>query len=142
MKSAPEDAAIGSLFLPHAPSSVYDARHAVRSDLARAGVPAPVRDNTVLVLSEIFSNALKHARPLDSGKVELVWQVTDECVRVEVSDGGAPTRPRAVAAPTTAVGGRGLGIVRDLTVDWGVDEEPARTTVWAVVPRAIDRPHG
>jgi anti-sigma regulatory factor (Ser/Thr protein kinase) len=140
--TAPREVPAGELLLPHTPSSVYDARHAVRRDLAEHGIPAPVRDNTVLVLSEIVSNALKHARPLDSGKVALAWEVTDDGVRVAVSDGGSPTRPRPQPPSTSSTGGRGLGIVRDLTVAWGVEEEGSHTTVWAVVPRVVQLPPG
>jgi two-component sensor histidine kinase len=70
-----------------------------------------VRDNAVLVVSEIFSNALKHARPLEAGRVSLAWQVMADAVRVEVSDGGASTRPALGAGRPSSTGGRGLGIV-------------------------------
>jgi len=134
------DAVTSTLLFPHAPMSVYDARQAVRRDLVDHGVPAPACDAAVLVVSEILSNALKHARPLQSGlqsgKVALSWAVGDDAVRVAVRDGGSPTRPRLGTAPASATGGRGLSIVRELADDWGVSDEAGETVVWAVVPCA------
>jgi hypothetical protein len=42
----------------------------------------------------------------------------------------------------TAVGGRGLDIVRQLSVGWGVREDGGHVTVWATLPSAVVRPAG
>ena len=117
--------------LPHVHASAKDGRTALRHDLADRGVPVAVSDAAVLVVSELVSNAVRHARPLPSGKVELAWAVDDGGVTVLVRDGGSATRPRAYPLTRSATGGRGLGIVDAVAQDWGVDEEHSRTTVWA-----------
>jgi two-component sensor histidine kinase len=91
-------------------------------------------DDAVLVLSEILSNALKHARPLDSGKVRVSWNVRGGALELEVTDGGGATRPHPARPSLSALGGRGLGIVSSLVADWGVRQMPGETTVWAVLP--------
>ena len=48
-------------------------------------------DDAVLVLSEVMSNALRHARPVGSGKVKVAWDVRAGAVEIEVTDGGGAT---------------------------------------------------
>lgn len=57
-------------------------------------------------------------------------------VRVAVTDGGGPTRPRPASPSLTARGGRGLAIVTNLSQEWGVTEgvRSQEVTVWAVLP--------
>jgi two-component sensor histidine kinase len=89
----------------------------------------------MLVLSELVSNAVRHAAPLPTGEIVVRWQVQDECLHVEITDGGAGTRPHASVAALSAVGGRGLDIVRAVSAQWGVTEGEGSVTVWAEVPR-------
>jgi len=127
------DVDVATVLLPHATTSVGAARAQVQRDLVARGIPADLVDNTVLVVSEIVSNALKHARPLRDGKVRVSWSARPDAVALEVTDGGGATRPRLTPAPVTAGAGRGLTVVRRLSRDWGVREATAETTVWAVV---------
>lgn len=64
------------------------------------------------------------------------WAVgADGLLKVEVTDGGGPTRPRPSSPSLTAHGGRGLGIVGSLALRWGVrDDAPGEVTVWALLP--------
>ncbi|GIH93834.1 ATP-binding protein [Planobispora siamensis] len=121
------------VMLPYAPSSVAVARQCLSSDLQEWGVYETAIDDAVLVVSELLSNALRHAHPLPSGQVKVSWRWTDGHVEVAVSDGGATTEPRAGRASLSALGGRGLGIVEYLADRWGVRHEGETTTVWAVV---------
>ncbi|WP_435172620.1 ATP-binding protein [Actinacidiphila sp. bgisy145] len=50
--------------LPHGPAGVAEARRRLRTDLYARGVPEPVVDDAVLILSELISNSCRHARPL------------------------------------------------------------------------------
>ncbi|WUH92305.1 ATP-binding protein [Streptomyces sp. NBC_00433] len=63
------------------------------------------------------------------------WAIgTDGLLKVEVTDGGGPTRPRPSSPSLTAHGGRGLGIVGNLALRWGVrDDAPGEVTVWALL---------
>ncbi|RJK94837.1 ATP-binding protein [Vallicoccus soli] len=134
MRTASEGVVLTSTVLvPFTASSVGAARRELSSELRARHVPEHVVDDAVLVLSEILSNALKHARPLPSGRLRVRWTTTPRSVQVAVTDGGAPTRPHAGTSTMSATGGRGLGIVDDLASDWGVLDEAGTITVWAVV---------
>jgi hypothetical protein len=71
-----------------------------------------------------------------SGGIRAGWAIgADGLLKVEVTDGGGPTRPRPSSPSLTAHGGRGLGIVGNLALRWGVrDDAPGEVTVWALLP--------
>lgn len=121
-------------------ASVAEVREAVALDLARGSGRDELTSNVicdvVLVLSELVSNAVKHARPLASGGIRVTWSVQPSAVMVSVTDGGATTRPRVQAVSPSGTGGRGLSIVSDVCSDWGLSEAPGELTVWAVLGRA------
>jgi anti-sigma regulatory factor (Ser/Thr protein kinase) len=89
--------------------------------------------DAALVVSELLSNAIRHARPLPGASLQVAWAVDDESVEVAVSDGGAPTRPHPGHASVSSLGGRGLDIVEYLARTWGVRTDPAGLTVWAIL---------
>ncbi|XNL82752.1 ATP-binding protein [Actinomadura madurae] len=129
--------------LPHAPSSVAVARKRLSSELADSGVYESIVDDASVIVSELISNALRHARPLPSGQVRVCWLRRGDLLELEVSDGGAMTEPRRGPGTLSSLGGRGLGIVEALSEGWGVRHEDGSTTVWAVLraPRSPDA-HG
>ena len=97
------------------------------------------RDNAMLLLSEIVTNAIRHAH----GETILISiTVVDHHLRAEVHDESAslPT-PR----PWDETGGLGLTLIDQLSDRWGVDEHQGDgKTVWFVMgdsdPRPSDRP--
>jgi len=121
--------------VPHERSSVRVVRHHFADQMTAAGVPPEDREDAMLVLSELVSNAVKHAAALPDGQISVSWQVEDDELRLEVTDGGAATRPNASVAVLSAMGGRGLDIVRTVSNHWGVTEAEGTVTVWAEVPR-------
>jgi anti-sigma regulatory factor (Ser/Thr protein kinase) len=121
--------------VPHERTGVRIARHAFADQLEAAGVPEEDRDDAILVLSELVSNAVKHAAPLPSGEITVRWAVADDLLHIEITDGGAGTRPHASVAALSSLGGRGLDIVRTVSTQWGVTEGDGSVTVWAEVPR-------
>ncbi|MFO7252891.1 MAG: ATP-binding protein [Actinomycetes bacterium] len=121
------------VLLPYAPSSVAVARQRLSADLRARGIFAADADDAVLVMSELLSNALRHAHPLPSGQVRVAWEFSGENVEVRVTDGGAATAPRAGRATLSSLGGRGLSIVEYLAERWGVHYDDDGTTVWAVL---------
>jgi len=125
---------MGSVLIPHAPASVAVARQRLAADLDAAGVVGTAVGDVVLVVSELLSNAIRHAQPLPGARVQVAWAVDDGSVEVAVSDGGAPTRPYPAHASVSALGGRGLDIVEYLARTWGVRADPQGLTVWAVLP--------
>ncbi len=129
-----------SIGVPHERTGVRLARHAFADQVSAAGIDDEARDDAMLVLSELVSNAVKHAAPLPSGEITVRWSVDDEVLHLEITDGGASTRPRAGVAALSALGGRGLDIVRSVSRHWGVTESEGSVTVWAEVPRGATRP--
>ncbi|MFF9849138.1 ATP-binding protein [Streptomyces litmocidini] len=129
-----------SMAVPHGPAGVGEARHRMRDELYRSGVSESVVDDAVLILSELLSNACRYGRPLNhaergEGDVRAAWRVDPGGgLRVEVTDGGGPTRPVPSTPSVTARGGRGLNIIGALSQDWGVrDSATGEVTVWVVV---------
>ena len=101
-----------------------------REDVVRALVDA--LDETAVVVSELLGNAVRHAQPLDDGRLLLRWQVRGGVVDVEVTDGGSRHEVRPLRPTEMSVHGRGLRIVRHLAHEWGVVEDAhGNRTVWA-----------
>jgi anti-sigma regulatory factor (Ser/Thr protein kinase) len=124
-----------SVTVPHERSSVRAARHALAAELAANGIGTSMRDDAVLVLSELVSNAIKHAAPLASGQISVCWSIRQDRLHLEITDGGGQTRPKAAVAAVSSLGGRGLDIVRTICSAWGVTEDGDAVTVWADLPR-------
>ena len=122
------------LLLPFAASSVGVARRRLVSDLITADIYDSAVCDVALVISELFSNALRHAAPLPGAKIRVAWRIDTGCVRVSVTDGGAQTVPELGEPTQGATGGRGLRIVEKLSTRWGTSAGEEGTTVWAEVP--------
>ena len=122
--------------LPYAASSVGVARRRLIDTLTEAGVCELAACDAGLVLSELISNALRHATPLPDGVVKVAWGLRDDCIEIAVSDGGGPTVPMVTRPAPNALGGRGLGIVDRLALRWGAftQQDGTETTVWAELP--------
>jgi histidine kinase-like protein len=113
--------------LAFAPGSLDVARHLV----AAACADSPVARHSAeaeLVVSELVSNALRHADP----PLRLVVAVRGAGVHVVVRDASA-TPPRRRTG-TACFGPRGLRLVEAFTTQWGSTPVPGGKTVWAIVP--------
>ena len=122
------------VLLPHAPSSVVAARWHITSQLHEAGVVSPAIGDATLVVSELLTNAILHARPLPGAQVLVAWALRERSLEVAVSDGGSMTRPRTAQPSLSSIGGRGLAIVEYLSSRWGVLPSDFGLTVWAILP--------
>jgi anti-sigma regulatory factor (Ser/Thr protein kinase) len=113
--------------LPPDPSSVTQARHF--ADSAGGGLLSPdQRDCLKLAVSEVVSNAVKHAHSTDDIKVAVTPKDGYLCVQVTDSGPGLVPKPRATAPADD--GGFGLFLVEQLTRRWGITREQERTRVW------------
>jgi anti-sigma regulatory factor (Ser/Thr protein kinase) len=94
-----------------------------------------LQDAAALVLSELVTNAVVHARSPRGRLIETrLLRLDDGRVRIEVHDAnGCPPVPRA--SGDTDEGGRGLTLVDALTgQQWGVSRrEGVGKAVWAIV---------
>ncbi|MEU2748588.1 SpoIIE family protein phosphatase [Streptomyces collinus] len=110
--------------VPSDPSVVAQTRKDVVAQLERWGLSDAVFV-TELVVSELVTNAIRHAQP--PVQLRLIHDTTLIC---EVSDGGS-TAPHLRRARTYDEGGRGLLLVAQLTVRWGTRQSATGKTIWA-----------
>ena len=117
------------LELPARPESVSAARSAVDS----LGVEdEDCRQVLLVVVSELVTNAIRHAGLRPEDRLTLCATRSGDRVRVEVVDQGEGfDRARVTAIEPSARGGFGLRIVTELSERWGVI--PGEGTVWAEV---------
>jgi anti-sigma regulatory factor (Ser/Thr protein kinase) len=120
--------------LPVAPEAAAEARHAL-DNLAGHLPDGRMRDVRLLV-SELVTNAVRHAN-LDSGDViELVIELVDVTLRVEVRDPGGGFVPSAPSPDPARPSGWGLYLVAELADRWGVDSDET-TLVWFELDRRV-----
>jgi anti-sigma regulatory factor (Ser/Thr protein kinase) len=106
------------------------ARRDVRHALEARHVPKTTVDVVELLTSEVITNAVVHARSPRS--VELF--VSDRQVRVAVED-GTTDPPEVHHVEPTALTGRGMTLVEELSAIWGSDPTPGGGKwVWFEVP--------
>lgn len=122
-----------ALELPFEVGSARTARRRLEADLREAGTSDDDIHDALLVLSELVGNALRHARPLPGGTLRVAWIREQGNLEISVTDGGGPTRPRTLDLPPSALGGRGLAIVDELSSTWGVRRDDESTTVYAIL---------
>lgn len=121
-------------------ANVKRARDELRDALAAWNM-TDIEDPAVLVLSELLTNAIRHARVSPERQlVTWFYRGWGGGLRIEVEDFGerwfCPDNRRPE-------GGRGLLLVEALSVDWGVSDSRcgfANKSVWAIVgPSAEER---
>ncbi len=93
----------------------------------------PARSDVACVATELGTNAVRHTASGRDGwfAVEITWH--RQAVRVAVADGGAPGAPQVLDDPA-AEHGRGLLVVRGLSIRTGVCGDHRGRLVWADVP--------
>lgn len=119
--------------VPFAATSVPTVRAQMRRHLHEHAVPEPVIDDAALVLTEMMSNAIRHAAPVHASELIVAYAVDGDGVEIMVTDGARDGVPRAGHGGLWSQSGRGLRIVGRLAHDWGVRSGEAGKTVWAQV---------
>ncbi|GAA2399918.1 hypothetical protein GCM10010420_28160 [Streptomyces glaucosporus] len=121
------DPTVGEVRLPNLPESARTARGLARAALSdRWGLPESVTEDTVLLVSELVGNAIRHTGAQSLG---LRMHRRRGLVRVEVRD---PSRglPCLLPVHELDVSGRGLFLVDRLSDRWGVDLLSHGKTTW------------
>jgi anti-sigma regulatory factor (Ser/Thr protein kinase) len=119
--------------LSAAPEAAAEARRAL-DDLGGELPGGRMRDVRLLV-SELVTNAVRHADLAGEDVIELVIELADHRLRVEVHDPGGGFVPSAPSPDPARPSGWGLYLVAELADRWGVDSED-ETLVWF----ELDRP--
>lgn len=114
------------------PENVGRARDELCLHLAKWNM-AEVTDSALLVLSELVTNAVRHAQQPGDRLIETRFVRRDGGVRIEVHDAGDDKPELREGVPWDQESGRGLVLVDHLTGGrWGVsDREGVGKTVWA-----------
>lgn len=120
--------------LPHGPQGPGRARQAVAAWAERFGMQA-ISDDLALIVSEMVTNAVRHA----DAPVHLEVEADGPTLLVAVAD-GSPHEPQPREADEDAEGGRGLLLVDLLASEHGVRPEPPGKTVWAALTLQEARP--
>ncbi len=100
-----------TLTLPRLPWTISATREAATLILNKSQVDDQARHAIQLALSEVCTNAVRHAAPADTYQVRL--RIAGDCCLVEVSDTGRGFDPpdTTVLPEPTATSGRGLAIL-------------------------------
>jgi anti-sigma regulatory factor (Ser/Thr protein kinase) len=117
------------------PSPVAPAAAREALEPLKAAVEAEVLDSVRLLVSELVTNAVRHARLRGQDRIHLRVEAGDRGVRVGVSDPGPGFIPAERSARPEDPFGWGLYLVGEIADRWGV-ERSDRTMVWF----EIDRP--
>ena len=119
--------------LPVTPEAAAEARHAL-GDMADVLPGGRARDVGLLV-SELVTNAVRHANLASGDVILLVIELADSTLRVEVHDPGGGFIPSAPSPDPARPSGWGLYLVAELADRWGVDSDD-QTLVWFELDRA------
>jgi anti-sigma regulatory factor (Ser/Thr protein kinase) len=114
--------------LPNRAESAAEARRVTARQLEAWGLDELV-PSTQLLVSELVTNAVRYS----DGEIELRLIVRENTLACEVTDSGsaAPTLRRA---QDDDEGGRGLFLVAQFTLDWGVRPTARGKTIWTEQP--------
>ncbi len=115
------------------PEAAAEARHAL-GDIADVLPGGRARDVRLLV-SELVTNAVRHANLDDGDQILLVIELIDNQLRVEVHDPGGGFVPTSPSPDPARPSGWGLYLVAELADRWGVESDE-RTLVWFELDRA------
>jgi anti-sigma regulatory factor (Ser/Thr protein kinase) len=91
----------------------------------------PCGDVAVLLVSEIFSNSVRHSGSGAAGEtVTVAVRAGDGTVRIEVTDRAAAGTPELRPGDCDAEGGRGRQLVAALAARWGSRRRGGRLVTW------------
>lgn len=95
-----------------------------------APLPAPVRQDLELLVSEVVTNAVRHGGGADGHAIDMSVRVDERRVRVEVADDGPGFDPDLPSPTMFQESGWGLFLVRQLSDRWGAERTGRGALVW------------
>jgi anti-sigma regulatory factor (Ser/Thr protein kinase) len=102
-----------------------------RRALAELAPIAPIRDDALLVLSELATNAVLHSGSSPEEDFEVRAELVPEGLLIAVTDQGhSSSNPEPRHNSTLVAGGMGLRVVEALARRWG-SERGSQLVVWA-----------
>jgi anti-sigma regulatory factor (Ser/Thr protein kinase) len=121
-----DDSADEARHFPAALRSARAARRFVVDALRRRGQDDAVVDDAALIVTELATNAIVHAR----SPFTVTLASDGDVVRIAVAD-TASGLPVERSADPTAQSGRGLGLIGGVARSWGTTLTPDGKSVWA-----------
>ncbi|MCX4582134.1 ATP-binding protein [Streptomyces sp. NBC_01481] len=114
------------------PKSVGLARTELQRALCGWGL-AVIEEPALLILSELVTNAVVHARVPKGRQIETRFECEDKGVRIEVHD-ASDEKPTLCPQTADSERGRGLTLVEAMADEWAVSKRngPGKV-VWAVL---------
>jgi anti-sigma regulatory factor (Ser/Thr protein kinase) len=114
--------------LPASPAAVSAARRAVLA--ANGGVPSTVRADVLLLLTELVSNAVRHAKAGAGRTVHVELQQGARMIGVAVFDEGTGFTAEAPHPERDGSGGWGLFLIDRIADRWGITPTGSGTCAW------------
>jgi anti-sigma regulatory factor (Ser/Thr protein kinase) len=93
-------------------------------------LPPAVREDVLLLLTELVSNAVRHAGVGPGQSMRVVVRQWPRRVRVEVLDPGTDSAQVRLSPSRDESGGWGLVLVERIAARWGVEPGGSGTCVW------------
>ncbi len=122
-----DDRSVIATTIVRGPADLARVRRLLAASAASAGLPADRVDQFTVALSEVATNAIRHA----NGSATITITTSGAAVTVEVRDRGTglPRDVRATRPDPAQVGGRGLWLAAQLCDDLHVTSSSSGTTV-------------
>ena len=102
------------------------------TSVADAALSPDARDQLILALDEMASNALRHG----GGDVRAAVRLTPDAYLIEVSDEAATEPPAPAVGRDPSEGGLGLYLIAEMASDHGWYVRNGQKHVWALLPRS------
>ena len=106
-------------------------RHAEATARPDTAAGADLRDQLILALDEMASNALRHGR----GGVQATVRQTPDAYLIEVSDQAPADPPSPAVGRDPSEGGLGLYLIAEMATQHGWYVSNGHKYVWALLPR-------
>ena len=117
------------LYLPASEAAIRQAR-AVVDRLEALDAQQDARFAVRLLVSELFTNAVKYGSRREGARVRLMVAVSDAYLRVEIGDRGRGFAEQRTTMPDAeSESGRGLAFLDALADRWGIVSD-TETCVW------------